>query len=97
MAARARMSERSFQRRFTERTGTSPPAWLREQRIARAKELLENTNVPVEHIADNVGFGTPANLRTQFRGATSLSPQEHRRHFSFPGGTGTGGGDGGHG
>ena len=88
MAARAHMSERSFHRRFTERTGTSPLAWLREQRIARAKELLESTNVPVEHIAGDVGFGTPANLRTQFRRATSLSPQEHRRQFSFPAASG---------
>lgn len=85
IAARARMSERSFHRRFTERTGTSPLAWLRHQRIARAKELLESSDLPVEHIAGRVGLGTSANLRVQFRRATSLSPQEHRRQFSFAG------------
>jgi transcriptional regulator GlxA family with amidase domain len=83
MARHVHMSERSFHRRFTDRTGTSPLAWLREQRIARAKELLENSTLPVEHIASRVGLGTPANLRVHFRRATSLSPQEHRRQFSF--------------
>lgn len=85
MAARAHMSERSFHRRFIERAGTSPLAWLRDQRIARAKELLESSDLPIERIAGRVGLGTPANLRTQFRRATSLSPQEHRRQFSFAG------------
>jgi transcriptional regulator GlxA family with amidase domain len=83
MAARAHMSERSFQRRFADRAGASPLAWLRDQRIARAKELLEGSDTPIEHIARQVGLGTSANLRLQFRRATSLSPQEHRRQFSF--------------
>jgi transcriptional regulator GlxA family with amidase domain len=83
MAARAHMSERSFHRRFAERAGTSPLAWLRDQRIARARELLESSDVPVEQIARQVGLGTGANLRLQFHRATSLSPQEHRRRFAF--------------
>lgn len=83
MAARAHMSERSFHRHFTERTGASPLAWLRDQRIARAKELLEGSDLPIEHIAGQVGLGTPANLRVHFRRTTSLSPQEHRRRFTF--------------
>jgi transcriptional regulator GlxA family with amidase domain len=83
MADRVRMSERTFHRRFRERTGTPPLSWLREQRIARAKELLENSDLPIEEIARKVGLGTPANLRTQFRRATNVSPREHRRLFAF--------------
>ena len=83
MAARAQMSERNFHRRFTERAGSSPLAWLRDQRIARARELLENSDLSVEQIAHRVGLGTSANLRLQFHRATSLSPQEHRRRFAF--------------
>jgi transcriptional regulator GlxA family with amidase domain len=40
MAAQVNMSERTFHRRFRERIGIPPLTWLREQRIARAKELL---------------------------------------------------------
>jgi transcriptional regulator GlxA family with amidase domain len=83
MAARAHMSERSFHRRFTERAGASPLSWLRDQRIARARELLESTDLTVEQIARQVGMGTSANLRAHFHRATSLSPQEHRRRFAF--------------
>lgn len=86
LAARASMSQRSFQRHFTERAGVSPLAWLRGQRIARARELLEGTSLPVEHIARLVGLGTSANLRYQFHRATSLSPAEHRRRFAITSG-----------
>jgi transcriptional regulator GlxA family with amidase domain len=83
MALHVNMSERTFHRRFRERTGLSPLSWLREQRIARAKELLENSELPIAWIAREVGMGTPANLRTHFRRATNLSPREHRRLFAF--------------
>jgi AraC family transcriptional regulator, transcriptional activator FtrA len=83
MAEHVNMSERTFHRRFRERTGASPLSWLREQRIARAKELLENSGLPIEEIARQIGMGTPANLRTQFRRATNVSPREHRRLFAF--------------
>lgn len=83
MATRAHMSPRSFHRRFAERTGTTPLAWLLEQRIARAKELLASTDMPVETIAAQVGLGTPANFRTHFRRATSQTPSQHRRQFAF--------------
>jgi transcriptional regulator GlxA family with amidase domain len=82
MAARARMSARHFHRRFHECTGRTPVAWLHEQRIARAKELLETTDRTVEDIASGVGLGSPANLRTHFRRATSISPTRHRQAFS---------------
>ncbi|MET8850797.1 helix-turn-helix domain-containing protein [Amycolatopsis sp. NPDC004625] len=83
MAAEAGMAERTFHRRFRERTGLPPLAWLRDQRIARAKELLENSELSVEEIARRVGLGTATNLRVQFRRATNVSPREHRRSFTF--------------
>jgi transcriptional regulator GlxA family with amidase domain len=81
MATRAHMSPRTFHRRFQAGTSRTPLAWLHEQRIARTKELLETTDLPVEEIARQVGLGTPANLRAHFRRATSISPIRHRRLF----------------
>ncbi len=83
VATRFSMSERTFHRRFREKTGVPPLTWLRDQRIARAKELLESSDLSIEDIASRVGFGTAANLRQQFRRATSVSPREHRRSFAF--------------
>jgi transcriptional regulator GlxA family with amidase domain len=81
MAARAHMSARTFHRRFLASTTRTPLAWLHEQRIARTKELLETTTLSVDQIARQVGLGTPANLRSHFRRATSISPSRHRRLF----------------
>jgi transcriptional regulator GlxA family with amidase domain len=83
MAARAHMSERTFHRQFRDRTAMSPVSWLLQQRIARAKELLETTELSIEEVARQVGLGSTANLRIHFRRATNLAPREHRRLFSF--------------
>ena len=82
MAARARMSPRHFHRRFHAGTDRTPLGWLHEQRLVRAKELLETTELSVEDIAHQVGLGSPANLRAHFRRATNISPSQHRIAFS---------------
>jgi transcriptional regulator GlxA family with amidase domain len=83
LATRFAMSERTFHRRFREKIGLPPLTWLRDQRVARAKELLENSELSIEDIAARVGFGTATNLRVQFRGVTGVSPREHRKSFAF--------------
>lgn len=82
MAAKAQMSPRTFHRRFRETTSMTPLAWLHQQRIGRLKELLETTDLPVEELADQVGLGSPANLRQHFRRATGLTPGRYRERFS---------------
>jgi len=81
LAAQARMSPRTFARRFAETMGVSPLRWLVLQRVRVAQELLETTDEPVESIARNVGFGTAANLRLHFSRVTSVSPQTYRHVF----------------
>jgi transcriptional regulator GlxA family with amidase domain len=82
MANRVNMSRRNFHRRFLEKTSMTPLAWLQQQRIGRTKELLETTSLTVQEIAAQVGLGSPANLRVQFRRTTTLSPTRHRQVFS---------------
>src|SRR5690606_33115612 len=57
LARRAHMSERTFARRFRDETGTTPWQWLVGRRIALAEELLETTALPIEQVAQRVGFG----------------------------------------
>jgi AraC family transcriptional activator FtrA len=45
LASRAAMSERHFLRRFSETTGTTPKAWLQQMRLARARELMESSDL----------------------------------------------------
>jgi transcriptional regulator GlxA family with amidase domain len=81
MAAYARMSERTFARRFAEACGASPGAWVAQRRLERACELLERTNLPVEAVAERVGWGTAAVLRHHFA-RLRTTPNAYRRAFS---------------
>ena len=78
----AMMSERTFARRFVAETGTTPHKWIVQQRVLRARELLESTDLPVESVASHSGFGSAALLRTHFQTVVGTSPQRYRREFS---------------
>ncbi|KUJ68294.1 AraC family transcriptional regulator [Streptomyces albus subsp. albus] len=82
LARRAMMSKRSFARRFTAATGTTPHAWLRNLRLSSAEELLETTDLPVEEIAHRVGYGSAAVLREQFVRRRGVPPRSYRRSFT---------------
>ena len=85
MAAHARMSIRTFTRRFRSETGMSPAAWLQQQRLRRARHLLESTDLTVDQVARASGFGSPVALRQNLRQAIGVSPLAYRRTFHSPG------------
>jgi transcriptional regulator GlxA family with amidase domain len=81
LARRANMSLRTFNRRFAATTGTAPHRWLITQRVARAQQLLEETELDIEQVAEQTGFGTAATLRQHFSRHRGTSPQTYRRNF----------------
>lgn len=80
-ASAVHLSRRTFTRRFRERTGTSPGRWLLTQRLARARVLLETTDLPVEQVALRSGFATAVTLRQHFATHLATSPRRHRQAF----------------
>jgi transcriptional regulator GlxA family with amidase domain len=88
LAARAHMSPRTFARRFTQETGTTPMRWLTCQRVLLAQQLLEDTDDTVDAIAERVGFGNAAALRHHFRAWRNTTPDSYRRLFRGPAGAG---------
>ncbi|GGT22919.1 GlxA family transcriptional regulator [Streptomyces chromofuscus] len=81
LAGHARMSLRTFARRFHDEVGVSPGRWLIQQRVARARHLLESSDLTVDRIAGQVGFATGASLRQHLHAAIGVSPQAYRRTF----------------
>jgi transcriptional regulator GlxA family with amidase domain len=84
IAGHARLSVRTLSRRFHEETGTSPTQWLIGQRVDRARELLETTELSVEQVAGDTGFGSAVSLRPHFQRLVGTAPIAYRRAFQDP-------------
>jgi transcriptional regulator GlxA family with amidase domain len=82
LARRANMSPRTFARRFKAATGTTPLQWLLTQRVVLAQRLLEGTDLPVEIVAGQCGFGSSATLRQHFTRVVGTAPLAYRRAFN---------------
>lgn len=81
MAARVAMSERTFLRRFVETTGLPPKTWLQQERLNRARELLESTDQSTAGIAQACGYRSVESFRAAFRNAVGLPPTAYRERF----------------
>ncbi|MFC8226855.1 GlxA family transcriptional regulator [Streptomyces sp. NPDC057287] len=81
MADRESMSVRTFTRRFREEAGISPGQWLVQQRVERARQLLESTDLSIDQVARDAGFGTATSLRQHVQAALGVSPTVYRRTF----------------
>ncbi|NKY84543.1 GlxA family transcriptional regulator [Nocardia veterana] len=79
LARHSGLSERTLARRFHAELGTSPLRWLLSQRIIRARELLETTDLAVDLVAQRCGLGSAANLRAHFGREVGIAPSEYRR------------------
>jgi AraC family transcriptional regulator, transcriptional activator FtrA len=79
LAQKARMSQRTFVRRFTKEVGESPGKWILSRRINAAKELLAHTDLPVEAVAKRVGLSSAVNLRRHFHRLVGMTPAIYRR------------------
>ncbi|WP_303056811.1 AraC family transcriptional regulator [Victivallis vadensis] len=79
MARAARMSRRSFCRHFRCMAGCSPAEYLQQFRIARAEELLTETDASVAEIALRCGFCDGNYFCRKFREIKGITPGAHRR------------------
>lgn len=82
LAAKAHMSPRTFARRFKADFGATPAAWLGRQRLIHAQRLLEKTDLGLDRIADESGFGSAAVMRQNFARVMGITPTAYRARFA---------------
>ncbi|MFE6494812.1 helix-turn-helix domain-containing protein [Streptomyces sp. NPDC057747] len=59
----------------------SPGRRLTQQRVARARHLLESTGLPVGEVATRTGFSSDTSLRQHLHAAIGVPPLTYRRTF----------------
>lgn len=69
----------AFRHNFAAETGMSPLQFQLSERLRTAKNLVANTNLPIQDIASRTGFASPAYFTRYFKDATKMSPLEYRR------------------
>lgn len=68
-----------FAHAFRNSTGYTPYQYLMDQRMARARQLLKSTDLPVQDIASLTGFGSAVNFVRAFRQRVGVTPGEWRK------------------
>jgi transcriptional regulator GlxA family with amidase domain len=81
LAAHAGLSVRTLHRTFLAATGETPGRWLQTQRVRRAQQLLETSDLTMHRVAERSGLGTATNLRKRLRSHLGVSPDIYRRTF----------------
>ena len=78
IAAASYLSPFHFSRLFKKLTGMTPLAYLAAQRVARARLLLAQSDLPITQIAVQAGYGSASHFTKAFRHATGVTPREFR-------------------
>lgn len=79
LARRWGYSRSHFSREFTAHFGLPPQAYILNARLALAKELLRETDLPIGQIAEMSGFSGPAPFASRFLQKTKLTPTAYRQ------------------
>ncbi|HGM5918659.1 TPA: GlxA family transcriptional regulator [Stenotrophomonas maltophilia] len=81
LAERAHLTERTFIRRFQKATGFNPADYIRQVRMAKARDALQLGDLPVARIAASLGYDDAGSFRKAFQGIVGMSPSAYRDHF----------------
>lgn len=81
LAERANMSPRNFARVFRREVGATPGQYVARVRIARARMLLESTDLAVGQVAPRCGFLTVETFIRTFGRAVGVNPSDYRQRF----------------
>jgi len=78
LANLAGLSLSHFARTFRRSVGVPPHSYVKQRRVARAREMLAATNLPVAEIALVLGFSDQSHFTRRFREITGVPPGAYR-------------------
>lgn len=81
LAEQVRLNPSYLSRLYKQVTGSNLSDFIDNERIIRAKQLLENNNIKVNEVAKTVGYETPASFTRFFKKICGCSPQEYQDAF----------------
>ena len=76
VAASVQLSTAHFSTAFKQSLGVAPHAWLRRQRIERAKTLFHDPSLDLTQIAMILGYANQSSFGVAFKRETGLTPME---------------------
>jgi AraC family transcriptional regulator len=79
LAKEVGMSEFHFSRLFKKATGLSPSQFFIKKRLAKAQQLLLETELSIIEVGMSVGYSSPSHFAQVFRRETGVTPSEYRR------------------
>jgi transcriptional regulator GlxA family with amidase domain len=81
LAAQAGMSERTFRRSFAAETGETPRDFVERARVDAARQMMEESRLPLQTVARRCGLETMDTLRRAFVRRLGITPQQYRARF----------------
>lgn len=81
MVALSGLSERSFKRRFKQATGMTPIDYVLTLRLEEAKQMLEASDLPIDAVAEAVGYQDAGFFGRKFLNRVGMTPTHYRRKF----------------
>ena len=66
---------------FTAETGISPSKYLKSQRLNYAKQLLTETDLDYDSIAQKIGYTSYSHFWVAFQKSLGTSPNDYRKHI----------------
>ena len=81
MARTVHLSKFYFSRRFKKTMNTSPHQYLIRCRMEKAKNLLQNTDLPITDIAYKIGYDNLSNFIRTFRKVVKITPKQYQKTF----------------
>ncbi|MEN9867789.1 MAG: hypothetical protein RL748_3379 [Pseudomonadota bacterium] len=83
LAAMARMSERSFARKFAAMMGVSPARFVEDLRVDAACEVLQRGEAHLSELPFLFGFGNTERMRRAFHRKKGIAPSEYEARFGL--------------